>query len=384
MLLAIGDEGYEGGAPADWNNFALNSNVLRGGSTAANQWIFPGTGHHEWGDSGSTPMTGATVHSPADGLKPYMDSKASGLAYGGPNLWYYFHDIASVGWRIVHLSGTTQPPNVLNPIHNTGDPLVPLGGSVVSNKALTSNVATLTVVSGHGINVGNSVTVALSPADANFDGTFTVTAVGGTTISYAKTHANIASAATGGEVGTAQWSWFRDRLVEAVTNDYCVLACWSDPLFATTDDHHSAEPAVLPLFTLLQRYRPNQALILNSHKHNYERMSKMLPNGTVSTLQGVPNIVIGTGGNGHYLFTGATATGSNYQDDTNSGVLTIALSDKRAVTTFIAVGATPLDGPITFSLNGGGVSPPPPPPPPATGWPPTFVGATAYGESNTR
>jgi len=64
----------------------------------------------------------------------------------------------------------------------------------VTNKALTSNVATLTTSSAHGFTVGQSVTV--SNVDAVFNGTFTITAVTSTTFSYAKTNANVTSASS--------------------------------------------------------------------------------------------------------------------------------------------------------------------------------------------
>jgi hypothetical protein len=67
----------------------------------------------------------------------------------------------------------------------------------VTNKVLTSNVATLTV-GAHNWIVGSSVDVAIG--DAVFDGNFTVTAIGATTISYAKTNANVASQAATGTV----------------------------------------------------------------------------------------------------------------------------------------------------------------------------------------
>jgi hypothetical protein len=63
----------------------------------------------------------------------------------------------------------------------------------VTNKALTTNVATLTTDAAHGITVGDQVTV--SGVDATFDGTYTTTAVTSTTFSYAKTAANVASVA---------------------------------------------------------------------------------------------------------------------------------------------------------------------------------------------
>jgi hypothetical protein len=69
----------------------------------------------------------------------------------------------------------------------------------VTNKALTSNVATLTTAA-HGYKVGDRVTVV--GVGKPFDGTFTITAVGSTTtFSYAVTYANVTSVASSG--GTA-------------------------------------------------------------------------------------------------------------------------------------------------------------------------------------
>ena len=68
----------------------------------------------------------------------------------------------------------------------------------ISNKALTSNVATLTTNVAHDFNVDNTVTV--SGVDATFNGTYVVTAVTSTTFSYAKTATNVTSVASGGSV----------------------------------------------------------------------------------------------------------------------------------------------------------------------------------------
>ena len=67
----------------------------------------------------------------------------------------------------------------------------------VTNKALTSNVATLTIGS-HKLLVGATVNVA--NVDATFDGTYVLTAVAATTISYAKTAANVTSVAATGAI----------------------------------------------------------------------------------------------------------------------------------------------------------------------------------------
>lgn len=70
----------------------------------------------------------------------------------------------------------------------------------VTNKALTSNVATLTTSAAHGFEVGETVTVA--GVDSTFNGTYTITAKTDTTFSYAKTASNVTSAAVS-PAGTA-------------------------------------------------------------------------------------------------------------------------------------------------------------------------------------
>lgn len=90
----------------------------------------------------------------------------------------------------------------------------------VSNKALTSNVATLTTSTNHGFEVGESVTVA--GVDSTFNGTYTITAKTDTTFSYAKNASNVASAAVS-PAGTASSKdhkviiMGKQALIEAVT-----------------------------------------------------------------------------------------------------------------------------------------------------------------------
>jgi hypothetical protein len=70
-------------------------------------------------------------------------------------------------------------------------PLLVSYSSAVTNRRIASNVATLTTNTPHNYIVGSSVVI--SGVDATFNGTFTVTAVGGQyEFSYAKTNADIA------------------------------------------------------------------------------------------------------------------------------------------------------------------------------------------------
>lgn len=95
----------------------------------------------------------------------------------------------------------------------TGSPTVV--ALTVTNKALTSNVATITVNAAHGFSVGQQVVV--TGVDATFNGIQVITAVGSaTTFSYAKTASNVTSAsATGLVTGTApsikgnQYRWVK-------------------------------------------------------------------------------------------------------------------------------------------------------------------------------
>jgi N4-gp56 family major capsid protein len=69
----------------------------------------------------------------------------------------------------------------------------------VTNKVLTSDVATLTTSTEHGLGVGQIVTV--SGVDSVFNGTYTITVVGSTTtFSYAKVNANVSTVAATGTV----------------------------------------------------------------------------------------------------------------------------------------------------------------------------------------
>ena len=74
---------------------------------------------------------------------------------------------------------------------------------IVNNKALSSDVATLTTSASHGMAIGDKVTVA--GVDSTFNGTYTVTAVTSDTFSYAKTATNVTSAAVS-PTGTAEVS----------------------------------------------------------------------------------------------------------------------------------------------------------------------------------
>ena len=96
--------------------------------------------------------------------------------------------------------------------------------AVVNNKALTSNVATLTTASAHGFEAGQSVVVA--DVDSTFNGTYTITNVPSTTtFSYAKVATNVASTAvspTGTAVRQRGYLSVTDFATQGSTTEYNV------------------------------------------------------------------------------------------------------------------------------------------------------------------
>jgi hypothetical protein len=97
-------------------------------------------------------------------------------------------------------------------IHRSG-PTTPY---TVTNKALTGgNLATLTIPT-HTMNVNDGILVALSPADARFDGQYNVSAKTATTISYATTGSNISTTATGGTVDKSPSVGFMNASAHAI------------------------------------------------------------------------------------------------------------------------------------------------------------------------
>jgi len=85
--------------------------------------------------------------------------------------------------------------------------------NTVSNKALTSNVATLTTGAAHGLAIGDKFYA--SNVDTTFNGTYTVLSVPtSTTLTYSKTATNVTSAA----VTTASFRGYKGQSGVAVSN----------------------------------------------------------------------------------------------------------------------------------------------------------------------
>lgn len=109
------------------------------------------------------------------------------------------------------------------------DKVIPTITVSINNKALTSNVATLTTTVAHGLCTG--MEIVITGVDATFNGTYTITGVPTTTtFTYAKTASNVASTAVS-PVGTGT-----SNVIHFV--DY--NAGTDDPVYAVCDDGTTA------------------------------------------------------------------------------------------------------------------------------------------------
>ena len=103
--------------------------------------------------------------------------------------------LRSIQWEQLAYTGATTNNTFLGCLMLDGydiDKIYPTITASVTNKALTSNVATLTTGAAHGLAVGMEILVA--GVDATFNGTYTIASVPtATTFTYAKTAADVAS-----------------------------------------------------------------------------------------------------------------------------------------------------------------------------------------------
>jgi hypothetical protein len=154
----------------------------------------------------------------------------------------------------------------------------------VTNKALTSNVVTLTF-SANTIAVGATVVVSIS--DTVFDGVYTVTAQTGTTISYAKVNANVTSGAGSGTVvvpgGIAAASVFTDAIAAAWT-PAGVTAEGSEFSYELSTDQITVAEYLDPL-SIVSTGRSG-GVAFDAAQDHFNTWKMAMNGGTISTVAG--------------------------------------------------------------------------------------------------
>ena len=96
-------------------------------------------------------------------------------------------------------------------------------------------------------------------------------------------------------VGSLQETWLKADL--AATTKQCVLAMWHNPRFySTTAASFSPSSAVKPFWDDL--YAAHAELIVNAHMRDYERFAPQTSAGVADPVNGIREIIVGTGGEG--------------------------------------------------------------------------------------
>jgi Big-like domain-containing protein len=162
-------------------------------------------------------------------------------------------------------------------------------------------------------------------------------------------NSNISSSA-----GSAQDIWLKADL--AAHPNQCILSYYHHPLYSSTGGSGTGGAiysGVRNLFTDL--YAGHADLVLNGHRHFYERIAPMKPDGTADPVNGVREIISGTGGDG-----GGTLTNifplSEVRNGSTFGVLKLYLYDDSYAWKFVPVaGKTFTDsGQTACHASGGG------------------------------
>ena len=134
--------------------------------------------------------------------------------------------------------------------------------------------------------------------------------------------------------GSPQELWLKADL--AATAKRCVLAMWHNPRFySTTSAAFYPTTSVKPFWDDL--YAARAELIINAHMRDYERFAPQTPGGVADPVNGIREIIVGTGGEGFDLPNTLIIPNSEAQISYVSGVLQLTLADGSYSWQFIPV-----------------------------------------------
>jgi hypothetical protein len=131
--------------------------------------------------------------------------------------------------------------------------------------------------------------------------------------------------------GSRQEEWLRKDLAEHP--DACVLAYGHHALFSSgVFRSHAIHPELKELWRDL--YVAHAALVLAGHEHSYERFAPQDPDGKADPINGIREIVVGTGGRSHDPLGFAIANSEVRNTDTY-GVIKLTLTPGHYIWQFI-------------------------------------------------
>jgi len=127
----------------------------------------------------------------------------------------------------------------------------------------------------------------------------------------------------------AQEDWLRADLAEHRTQ--CALAYFHRPYF--TSGTYGSTREVRPLFEIL--FAGGVDLVLNGHEHDYERFLPQTPDGVADSVNGMEQIVVGTGGGRLRAFQFPLSRNSAAQIQGRFGVIKVALGKGEYTHAFV-------------------------------------------------
>jgi Bacterial Ig domain len=152
--------------------------------------------------------------------------------------------------------------------------------------------------------------------------------------------------------GSAQEKWLAQDL--AAHPNACTIAYWHHPAFSAGP---STNGSVKPFWNDL--YAAHADIVLNGHKHNYQRLTTLNPNGSADP-NGIREWVVGTGGVDRGL-SGSLYPGTQASDGTHFGILKLTLHPTGYDWQFVADTGSVLDsGSAACNIAGAGTVNTPP------------------------
>ena len=153
--------------------------------------------------------------------------------------------------------------------------------------------------------------------------------------------------------GSAQDTWLASDL--AAHPNQCTLAYWHHPLYSSTGGSGSGGVSISSMRPYWDRlYAAHADLVLNGHRHFYERLNLMKPDGTADPTNGVREIIVGSGGIGGGSETNLFPT-HQVGDGNTFGVIKLYLYDDSYAWKFLPVaGKTFTDSGSTACHSSGG------------------------------
>jgi PKD repeat protein len=124
------------------------------------------------------------------------------------------------------------------------------------------------------------------------------------------------SDAGGCNAGSPQYNWLQSDLVAHPSA--CTAAIWHQPRFSSS----GGSGAMLQIWQLL--YDSGAEIVLNGHRHNYERFAPQTAAGAADPAFGIREFVVGTGGASLSSFS-TIAANSEVRSNTTYGVLKLTL-----------------------------------------------------------